>query len=847
LTVADRYSGVPDQEPSLEAPNDLQHEQATPASFGGEVAQGLEAAGQGAFKAADFYGQVAANQATNNYLDERDKVLYGDPSKGAATDPITGQPLTAPDGGAVYNGGYFGLRGQAALEARPQVAEQLDEIAKDQAEGLQTPMARQQFEVASRRYRAQALEQVGSHADNEEKTWAKSVNQTTADLALGQVARTASDDTASAAAGEGVRAAYLKTAQIDGLDTRGALLRADQDVALTRIRALIGDDDPAKRAMAETVLDRSTGILGSLPQYDQIVRTVRGAVVEATLDPTVDGLVSGALSNAQASGAPSAPFLAKGPGYDRIASTAQRAGATPAEIDTLQRFAHAESGGNPNAMNEAGTRFGIFQYPHGGPQSVEDQTSTTLTALRQNTATLTRELGRPPTEAELYLMHQQGPAGGPALLTAPADMSAVQALTPAYHGNVATATAAIAGNIGLPYKTPEEKAAANQAASAMTAGQFRDQWSQKFGGGTAGAAGGMSVADSLRERMPQLVENARTTLEKQFPNQPDVVDRGVDRFERQLNLQITQQDQQYAVDAHIVQAAMAGKPISEQDLISTSPQVAAAWQRLQTEDSRTAAATRNMFDANSHGAAVVYGTQFKGVLDRVLAPASDPDVVKNPTQLYSYVGSSPDAPLTNSGVEQVSRLTALRGSPQGEAQLALIKGFVDNMHGQLSASNRVAGYYDEKGEAAYSKFIGQALPILERAAKDGTLSKVIDPNNPDYLGNAARPFMRSQAQMIHDRITYQPPTGAYTADSLRQDLDSLDNDAQRSEALHAAVASHRLTPQVYQAYLLARQGAGANRAALVAPPPAPAPTTSALTDAQARAKLRAEGLNEPGL
>ena len=55
------YTGVPTAEPSLEAPQDFQHVEASPASFGAQVAEGAEQLGQGVIQAGKFYGQVAAD------------------------------------------------------------------------------------------------------------------------------------------------------------------------------------------------------------------------------------------------------------------------------------------------------------------------------------------------------------------------------------------------------------------------------------------------------------------------------------------------------------------------------------------------------------------------------------------------------------------------------------------------------------------------------------------------------------------------------------------------------------------------------------------------------------------
>lgn len=184
----------------------------------------------------------------------------------------------------------------------------------------------------------------------------------------------------------------------------------------------------------------------------------------------------GGATGAQ-SGAPG-PRIAGAVGQ-QIDAAAQTAGATPQELDYLHRTAQVESSGRPKAQN--GSSTGVFQFHPatfasvGGKDitSVQDQTVAALNLARKDKAELQSVLGREPTPAELYIAHQQGGAGGRALMTAPPETNAVAALTPAYNGDARMARLAIVGNGG----TPD-----------MTAGEFVDHWREKFGGGQAAPA-----------------------------------------------------------------------------------------------------------------------------------------------------------------------------------------------------------------------------------------------------------------------------------------------------------------------------------------------------------------------
>ncbi|WP_039758403.1 transglycosylase SLT domain-containing protein [Bartonella queenslandensis] len=93
----------------------------------------------------------------------------------------------------------------------------------------------------------------------------------------------------------------------------------------------------------------------------------------------------------------------------------------------LYRVAQVESGGNPNARNPRSSAGGLYQFIDStakqyGLQDRFDpvQASDAMGRLtRDNRNHLSRVLGRAPTEAELYLAHQQGAGGAARLLQNP--------------------------------------------------------------------------------------------------------------------------------------------------------------------------------------------------------------------------------------------------------------------------------------------------------------------------------------------------------------------------------------------------------------------------------------------
>lgn len=164
--------------------------------------------------------------------------------------------------------------------------------------------------------------------------------------------------------------------------------------------------------------------------------------------------------------------------YGQIAQAATAAGGAASDVPYLSRLAQIESHGDPTATN--GRSTGLFQFHPdtfaaaggGDIHSVADQTKAALTTARQYRAMLQGK-SLPTDDASVYILHQQGPAGGMALLSAPPEINAISALAPAYNGDMAMARKAIVGNGG----TPD-----------MTAGQFVNHWRQKWAGGAAPAA-----------------------------------------------------------------------------------------------------------------------------------------------------------------------------------------------------------------------------------------------------------------------------------------------------------------------------------------------------------------------
>jgi len=669
------YTGVPTEEARVQAPDDLEHIEAAPGDFGAQVGEAGKNLGHAVIDTTKFYGTVAADNGSNNTLEQVTNILHGDPN----------HQIMQPDGTMAPDTGFFGKRGADAMSAAPEVQHQIDDIIRENRENLQTPEARLQYDVDTRRYRAQWLNEIGTHTDQEQKTWATDTNTTRANLALNSIARRPSDPTSVAMAQQQVRKSYVRNAQLAGQDTEGAMLKADQDVALARIRSLIVSDPAA----AQGVFDKSGDVLGSRPDYDTISRSVKEAVINHQLVPAINSAVTQAKADATLMvGTPGQP-QAGAALTETDAANAVRSAFPGAAITSQQRTPehNAEVGGVPNSQHIPGQAID-FVLPKG-------------TTFAQVKATMAAH-GLPTTEL----------------------------INEGDHVHWA--------------------------------------WGAKGGGRYP------STVDALRGTMDETLTRAQSDAVRMFPNYPDAQERYVEGVRRGLDQTIQQQEQQVTIDTHVVQQALAGDrpPISEDQLKSVSPEVAAAWSNVQLNNPYAAMHVENIFDANARGRANNLGTQFTGMMNRVLAPAGDPDQVKSVDQLWQYVTPGEDGPLTNTGLARLSDLLATRGTPQGDADAAQLKSFFDQAHKTLSAQVPELGYYDPKGEALFQKFLLQALPAIQAERSAGkSLSQILAPKGDLY--NSIYTFKRPLGEDIKDRIldTNRVNLGAITADQNKAVLD----------------------------------------------------------------------------
>ncbi len=207
--------------------------------------------------------------------------------------------------------------------------------------------------------------------------------------------------------------------------------------------------------------------VGQQDQANQKLQTVQTA--QAT--QSGQSAQAGNDSGGQPSSAPTSRGMASAKGaspYDDFYAAAEDRYGLPA--DTLKTTGFIESRHNPKARNELSQYRGLMQLGYAEEKNyganAYDPASSIDAAARiavRNRDHFRNVVGRDPSAGEIYLMHQQGIAGGPALIKNP-DMPAYRALM----------------TVGVPEGAAIRHIAANGGNPNAPASQFVQKWTGYF-------------------------------------------------------------------------------------------------------------------------------------------------------------------------------------------------------------------------------------------------------------------------------------------------------------------------------------------------------------------------------
>jgi hypothetical protein len=326
--------GVPEVRPDDAAPSRYQNVQPTAAQEMRRFGATLTATGE-------HFNKVAADNAFNEFQKGINKLLYGDP--GMSVEP--GQPQDL---------GYLSTAGRTALDRRPDVNSQIEDLQKGLYENLAMGEQRDAFDTAASAYKSTVFGKISTHADGQSKVWYETVNSASATNAMTRIAQDPLNPTAFASATADLINARVKSAEILGAVPgdevwNATVAGAKTDALVTQLKA-IGTTDPSR---ALKMLEKNRDIAGQ--SYDELHAALDDAAARQ------DGLTAGQAAideaDAKASEAMASSYL--NPALPIYAQTAE---AMPGGFSAagLARVVKLESAGRVDAKN--GKHIGLGQF-----------------------------------------------------------------------------------------------------------------------------------------------------------------------------------------------------------------------------------------------------------------------------------------------------------------------------------------------------------------------------------------------------------------------------------------------------------------------------------------------------
>jgi len=461
-------------------------------AYGGQVAEGVQGLGQGLAQDAQAADQLQQmhDEAGVRQLDVR----AGNVVRQSVYDPTDG---------------FLAKQGADALNARPAVEKSIDDQFGDiMGQAQNQRQARMLAQVLATR-REQAFSLIDSHAQAETKSYLVNSTRSSAETHVNSAisAFTAGDVKNSFVHLEAARDAQR---QADALQGVGQDVHLVNDLALTSNFA---------KAIVVDRLDHgdANGAQGLYDQFGPEMTASDRLALEAPLREATIRQKAFDFANGQFdSGAASPPGPAS-PAASAVAARIKALVPDPQDAANITTIGLIESGLGANAHN--GSSQGLFQFHpdtfvrYGGDLSkindLDEQIRVMSRAYADEKALAQKALGGETPDAwQIYLVHQQGVAGGPALLGADPNANAIGQLQDFTNESPAMARAAIMNNLPQAVRS-------KFGAQGPTVGQFLASWqglfSRRAGQGAQAAAAttaapaaptGAAAAASLGQAQP---------------------------------------------------------------------------------------------------------------------------------------------------------------------------------------------------------------------------------------------------------------------------------------------------------------------------------------------------------
>jgi hypothetical protein len=769
--------------------NDYLRINANPNMFGAQTAQAVEKLG-GAFEKAgndvtqiaEFQNRIDVDDQTNKFLDTRNKLLYGDPSK----------QTIGPDGQPAIDRGFMGLEGRAASDARDGMLKQLEEARQAGKGNLRNPMAQLAYDQQTRRLYNESETHVGAHTDQQWKVWAGGVNAAGANHELNDFVNAVGDP----AKMEGYAHNYInfkvQQAQIKFGDDAGIKSQAEAQAKVELLEAHVNAVAVRDPARAIQILDSNKQTAGV--KYDDMYNRLRNRSNQQLGDEASQRAILGARS-----GNFSVPV------NDAIRVAASQSGVDPA---VLTRSAQIESGGDPGSNRDKPTKYkGLFNLdpdefkkygpPGGDIYNANDNALAAAAKMKAEGNQFASINGRQPNGFDQYMIHQQGVAGYSAHLNNPN--------APAWQNMLSTgegqekgegwARKAIWGNIPDQYKTTFG------SVDNVTSRDFLAMWQAKFGQSGIAAGGFTQTAGSAapqfgfpREEMiyggqgraaiqagafpvPNVASVIKPTAmqnlldDPTLRNNPEAFDQAYRKVTVALNAQEIAENQKTkakteasdkAAGGYIVDIA-GGMHSPNYDFVALAGRItqdpSLTWQTKQHLLDRVA-----KFSGEEHALAQMqsYGPGYLAAREGLFSPPDAPGHITDFSQLVQHND------ITLAGLQDLNtRMKLARGSVDRHAFEQRLSSVLGGAKKMISFEEDT-GFFklrDPKGEQTFALefqplFIKQATDLADEAEKTGDqtkLNKFLEAGNVRALVEQYRP----KRQMDQDKLM---ATGSATAE-----------------------------------------------------------------------------------
>ena len=374
--------------PASAPPDDYQRIQTSPAAFGAGIAKGVQSVGQGASEIGNFWGEVQVDGQLNTTQEKLNALV---------THIKT-------------------LQGQDALDAQKGALDQVKQIINEGKSGLALPSQQLRFDNSIRPFADRFITgQLDTHFDQQAKIHSTTVNNAAMTIALNNAATAADNPEQFEHFRQDARAAAIKQVQVEGNGgdkdiVAAALRKADQAAYKTQIEA-VRAKDPVR---AQQLIEQHKNELGEM--YAPLAEQVRAQAEAANDAASAKQFIEQTKPQTTGARAQAAHIFTQ-------AALGAPGGFSP---EGLARTAQIESSGNAGITNHAGMK-GLMQfsdptwatYGKGSPFNPADAALAAQKYAAANARVLTPVLGRAPTDAELYLAHQQGGGGAAKLFANP--------------------------------------------------------------------------------------------------------------------------------------------------------------------------------------------------------------------------------------------------------------------------------------------------------------------------------------------------------------------------------------------------------------------------------------------